>query len=154
MRIGSSKTLFTRGKGQSLVEFALVLPVMVLIVAGIFDLGRAFFASITITNAAREGARYGTLNHGDTAGDFQKICNTTMNEAKSSRIILNPTTSTITISCGTSSQVCQAAGTPDTVCPARQPITVRIQYNYNQMLLQFFMPSGIMMDRQVEMMVP
>jgi Flp pilus assembly protein TadG len=44
-------------RGQSLVEMALVLPLLLLLVAGIIDLGRAFNNYIIITNAAREGAR-------------------------------------------------------------------------------------------------
>ncbi len=43
-------------RGQSLVEFALLLPVFVLFFAATLDLGRLFYAQITLTNAAREGA--------------------------------------------------------------------------------------------------
>jgi Flp pilus assembly protein TadG len=45
------------GRGQSLVEFALILPIFVLVLVGVFDLGRAVFAFNTISQAAREGAR-------------------------------------------------------------------------------------------------
>lgn len=45
-----------RSRGQSLVELALILPVLLFLVAGALDLGRVFFATITVTNAAREGA--------------------------------------------------------------------------------------------------
>ncbi len=48
-----------RDHGQSLVELALTLPLLFLILFGTIDLGRAYFAYVTITNAAREGARYG-----------------------------------------------------------------------------------------------
>lgn len=46
-----------RSRGQSLVEFALILPVFVLILVGIFDVGRAIYAYNTVNNAARQGAR-------------------------------------------------------------------------------------------------
>jgi hypothetical protein len=49
-------------RGQELVEFAIVLPLLFLFLFGVFDLGRMFHAVIGITNAAREGARYYTLN--------------------------------------------------------------------------------------------
>ena len=39
------------------MEFALVLPLLLLVIAGIVDFGRAFFTQIELTNAAREGAR-------------------------------------------------------------------------------------------------
>src|SRR4051794_14391806 len=51
---------FGRGRngrrGQSLVEFALLLPVLLVFLAGALDLGRVFYANITLHNAAREGA--------------------------------------------------------------------------------------------------
>lgn len=46
-----------RSKGQSLVEFALVLPIFILVLVGILDLGRAVYAYNTLNNAAREGSR-------------------------------------------------------------------------------------------------
>ena len=45
-----------RPRGQSLVELALLLPVMMLLFAGALDLGRIFYSQITIENAAKEGA--------------------------------------------------------------------------------------------------
>jgi hypothetical protein len=45
-----------RPRGQGLVEFALVLPVFLVFLAGALDLGRVFYANITLNNAAREGA--------------------------------------------------------------------------------------------------
>jgi hypothetical protein len=45
-----------RTLGQSLVEFALILPVFLLFFAAALDLGRVFYANITLNNAAREGA--------------------------------------------------------------------------------------------------
>jgi Flp pilus assembly protein TadG len=44
-------------RGQALVEFALVVPILLLLVLGIFDFGRAWNLHQTITHAAREGAR-------------------------------------------------------------------------------------------------
>jgi Flp pilus assembly protein TadG len=48
-------------KGQSLVEFALILIVLMLIFMGVFDLGFAVYAYNTISLAAREGARKGIV---------------------------------------------------------------------------------------------
>jgi Flp pilus assembly protein TadG len=50
-----------RGKlGQAIVETALLFPVLCLLVMGSTDLGRVFYYSIEVTNAAREGARQGS----------------------------------------------------------------------------------------------
>jgi Flp pilus assembly protein TadG len=51
-----------RMTGQSLVEFALALPLLVLLVAIAADIGRAFTAYIELGNIAREGARYGAIS--------------------------------------------------------------------------------------------
>ena len=51
-----------RTAGQSMVEFALVLPIFLLIVLGLVDLGRAVFSYTSITNAAREAARLAIVN--------------------------------------------------------------------------------------------
>ena len=49
-------------RGQALVEFALVIPIFLVLLVGLFDLGRAVFAYNTLTNAAREGARIAIVN--------------------------------------------------------------------------------------------
>lgn len=57
----------TSNRGQSLVEFALLLPVFILIVVVIFDLGRAVYYYSAIYNAAREGARNGVVTRDTNA---------------------------------------------------------------------------------------
>lgn len=51
-----------RSRGQALVEIALALPVFLLIVLGLFDVGRGVFMYAGLTNAAREGARLAIVN--------------------------------------------------------------------------------------------
>ena len=46
-----------RDRGAAAVEFALLLPLLLLLIFGIIDFGRALNAQITLTQAAREGAR-------------------------------------------------------------------------------------------------
>ncbi|MGC8634154.1 MAG: TadE/TadG family type IV pilus assembly protein [Candidatus Limnocylindrales bacterium] len=48
--------------GQALVEFALVFPVLIMILFGLVHLGRAVYAYSTIANAARTGARVAIVN--------------------------------------------------------------------------------------------
>ena len=49
--------------GQSLIEFALILPVLLLLITGFLDLGRAVFYYSSLTNAVREATRYAIVNH-------------------------------------------------------------------------------------------
>lgn len=48
-------------KGNVALEFALVLPVLLLFIGGIIDFGRAYWLKQTLTWASREGARYGSI---------------------------------------------------------------------------------------------
>lgn len=49
-----------RSKAQSMVEFALVLPILLVIVYGLLEVGRLIFIYSTVVTAAREAARYGS----------------------------------------------------------------------------------------------
>jgi len=60
-------------KGQSLLEMAFALPVLVLLLAIVVDAGRVFDASIVLKNAAREGARFGSLADPFTPSEIQQL---------------------------------------------------------------------------------
>lgn len=67
-----------RQAGQSLIEFALLIPLMFLLVLGLFDIGRAIFYYAVMNNAAREGSRFAVVqpdcdyhsNPGDCSGGY------------------------------------------------------------------------------------
>ena len=71
-RNGSSR----RTRGQALVEFAIVIPLFLLMLVALFDLGRAVFAYNTLTNAAREGARLAIVNQ-----DLDSVINRAKNQS-------------------------------------------------------------------------
>jgi len=64
------RRLVRQERGASAVEFALVAPLLVLLLLGLIDWGYYFFAAQVVTNAAREGARSGSLD-GKTAAQAQ-----------------------------------------------------------------------------------
>ena len=132
-----STTSHRRTAGQSLVEFALLLPVLVLIAVGVFDLGRAFHALITISNAAREGARYGALHPSDEA----LIIDAAVDEANAQGITIAP--EDVLINC------------PKDVngsCTRGGVLRVTVNYTFES-LLNIFIPATIDMQRYVEMAV-
>jgi len=51
----------SRTLGQSAVEFALVLPMLVLLLVGMMEVGRLVFIYVSVFNAAREAARFGQV---------------------------------------------------------------------------------------------
>ncbi len=158
---------YKKGRGQSLVEFALVLPLLALIVLGALDLGRAFFTLIVITNAAREGARYGTIWFDDDySNNIIGIKNSAIRDASQSGVSLSSTgvscsrdvnfaneflcdTGDVDIS-GTDRQV---EGSYDSKCDRGQPITVSVTYSFSP-VLGLILGSSIDMTREVEMFVP
>lgn len=64
------KPLFnTRGsRGQGLVEFALILPALLLVVVSIIDFGRLMFTISSVASASRDAARYGASVGSDASG--------------------------------------------------------------------------------------
>ena len=50
-----------RSRGQALAEFALAIPLFVLLLFGLIDIGRLVYVNNAISQAAREGARYGAV---------------------------------------------------------------------------------------------
>src|SRR5947207_15951513 len=53
-----ARDIFGGNAGQSLVEVALALPLLLLILIGLADLGRAFYYTTAVASAARQGAAY------------------------------------------------------------------------------------------------
>ena len=63
-------------EGQDIVEFALVLPILMVLLFGIIDFGWIFFSTAMVGNAAREGARFAVMNYEDcvtTPGDYSTL---------------------------------------------------------------------------------
>lgn len=59
--MGQFLHFYRNKRGQALIEFAFILPFLLIIVGGIVDFGLAFFVGQVIENAAREGARAGAV---------------------------------------------------------------------------------------------
>ena len=64
-------------RGQSLVEFAMILPFFLVLLFALVDFGRAFYTWLLVTNAAREGARAAAVQMDSAAIDtriYNSIC--------------------------------------------------------------------------------
>ncbi|HUV94852.1 MAG TPA: TadE/TadG family type IV pilus assembly protein [Anaerolineae bacterium] len=71
--------MFVRGqRGQTLVEFALVLPILVLLLVGMLEVGRLLNAWLIVSNGAREGARYATVgvSEAEVIAKVKEACTT------------------------------------------------------------------------------
>jgi Flp pilus assembly protein TadG len=125
----------SNNRGQELIELAILIPLLLLISFGVLDLGRLYHAAITITNAAREGARYGTFYPSDVSG----IIAATEAEAQASSLDLS--TSLINVSC------------PEG-CDSGLPIRVTVRYDFRLIMGLIFPDPNLQLFRFAEMMVP
>lgn len=103
----------TAESGQTLLEFAVMLPFMLLLLLGIAEIGRAAFITITVTNAATAGAEYGSQNAA-TASDSPGMQNAAFHDADSgtsSGILTQPPVVTSGCACdnGSSGTSCNQA---------------------------------------------
>lgn len=78
-------------RGQSFAELALTLVVLLILVAGIVDLGRAFFTYIALRDAAQEAAVYGSINPTDSSGINDRGMAVLTNRMDTSTVSISPT---------------------------------------------------------------
>ncbi len=79
-------------RGQAIIEFALIFPILLLIIMGIFDLGYAVFANNMIENAARTGARAAAIQANSIEYIKQRARSVApgVNLSNDSQIIISP----------------------------------------------------------------
>jgi len=80
-------------RGQSLVELAISLTVIILLLTGAVEIGLALFQYVTMRDAAQEGALYGSLQPDDDAGMIERA-----RAAASDVLLLDPGDITVTYS--------------------------------------------------------
>lgn len=88
-------------KGQALVEFALALPLVLLLVLGVLEFGRAFQTKIVLTNAAREGTHYFMYKKDDAKTGFTDTETAVLAEWVNSGVSFDNTRDDIDILCFT-----------------------------------------------------
>lgn len=126
------RNLFQKSKhqrGQSLVELAISLTVILMLLSGAVDFGMAFFSYTAMRDAAQEGALYGSFqplvtdSQGNTYFNAQGI--TSRIQQASNFHYLGPVTITVTPTNGIN-YACQGIGPNGTT----NGIQVMIHYNY------------------------
>jgi Flp pilus assembly protein TadG len=131
-RSGMFRPAAYRERGQSLVELAIFMPLLILILACIVDLGRGFYDYIIISNAVMQGARYGASYPGDTDGIRTRVTNET-------------TGTNITL---TSISISYPSGNS-----AGNPIRVAVSYQIYTILGSILGPSQLTLSRSVDAVI-
>jgi Flp pilus assembly protein TadG len=80
-------------KGQSLVEFALVLPLLLLLICGIVDIGRLMFAYASLNMTTQEAVRLGGLGKGDADIKSYAKSHVRVGDASHMNVTITPTES-------------------------------------------------------------
>lgn len=124
-------------KGAAAVEFAIVLPIFLILVFGVIEFGFALYDKALITNASREGARFAILFEDPVNSDTDietrvksKLNYLDDNPSASDLINLGAPGSTVTVS------VLPATRTTGT------DVTVTVNYTYSFLVLPSFMSIG------------
>jgi Flp pilus assembly protein TadG len=113
-----------RSRGQAMVEFVLILPVLLLLILGIYQFGQTYSDYIQVTNAARDGGRKSLVSRGDTTGVADAVA-----AAKNATWWLDKNNMTVTVS----------PGQPWT---QGQTVTVTVKYPYSINILGYVVASG------------
>lgn len=127
-------------KGQNLVELALGLVVLLIIAFGVMDLARVFHSIVVVTNASREGARYGTRNPDDLNGARQAALNEAQNAG-------------VTLTLAEIAATCTDTNTNGR-CDGGQPVVVTVNHTFSTVFGNFFAASPLTISRATQMMVP
>jgi Flp pilus assembly protein TadG len=101
---------------NSIVEVALLMPMLVLILIGTAELGRLAFAAIEVNNAAYAGAAFGSQNHG-TASDSANIATAASNDG--ANVSGLSTSSSLSCACTNGTTVTCSNAAANCVSPAR-----------------------------------
>ena len=112
-----------KNRGQALVEFALVLPVLLVLTMLIIQYGIIFYTSIGVTNLSREGARFAATAPASDTDINKRIKDVAPPNIKYSDLTINIT---------------PASGSPDRVVGTRALIKVEVSYDMKKKL---FLPS-------------
>jgi Flp pilus assembly protein TadG len=113
----------TSQKGQSLVEVALAMPILLLILAGILDLGRAYYTFIALSDAAAEGAAYAAIHPTDVTQIIERAA-----DGSRGLVVLEP----------------EMVSVDFNALNSGNPITVTVQYDYQVLtpIIMTFVPES------------
>ena len=112
--------------GSELIEFAVVLPLLLILMFGIVDFSLALYDKAVVTNASREGARAGI------------VATTPRPDLTAVQGVVSDYCSTYLINFGGAAPVTTASGIGG---GSGSPLTVQVQYYYNFAVISKLIPS-------------
>lgn len=126
-----------RARGQSLVEFALVLVPLLLLILGVIQFGLVFNSYVTMTNAAREGARTGTVYV------FDRGCTKAQNDALRNEAMRTALLSSMNLLSKAAPQFANTAATGSTCTLSGGWTASGTTFTNGDMTVTYAVPAGV-----------
>jgi Flp pilus assembly protein TadG len=117
-----TKSSLNKQKGQSFVELSGLLTILIIMLAGVADFGRAYLVVVELRDAAQEGASYGSYS----PSDFTEIEARVRDTMKDPLDLSDPSVVTIVPALTNPSQAC-AGFDPGTLAPNEIEVTILYQ---------------------------
>jgi Flp pilus assembly protein TadG len=121
--VSDARRLLRGESGATIVEFALVIPVVLLLILVALDFTRALIAYSTVGNASREGVRYAVLHPGATKGKIEQ-------EVERRSQPLSPKALKVVVEYSTDGGATYVAWTPAGSTTKPRNVTVRVSVSY------------------------
>lgn len=135
-------------RGAAALEFALIVPILVMVVFGIVDFGWAMNRDTLVNNAAREGAREGSLNPDATA-----IATVVRNSLSGVEAVgTTPSKITVTVTCRKPDNSTCTNFATDAVSGGTVIVTVALNHSWITPVGSTF-GSGLVLKKTVEMRI-
>ena len=116
--------------GQTAVEFAVVIPVLLLLLLGIFQIGITYYNNESLQTSARDGARAGAIHTGSTLAQIQAYVDAAV---RSNAAGLDTSTSKLVVTSGCT----LPPSTAPTACDQGDTIDVTVTYPWTIGVLAF-----------------
>ena len=128
-------------RGQSMVELALTLPLMVFAILGGADMARAFALQIAVENGSRAGAESYAIDQTPTSAEAQAAAVAEINRTPTA----NASASNVTVTKKQSDGVTACVSPPTIATPCY--VSVRVQYPWSTLIAWPLVPNGGTFDR-------
>jgi len=120
-----------QSRGVAILEFAVVLPLLLLVLFGIIEMSLVLYDQAMITNASREGARYGILFNVDSDGAYTPMSTAQIQDKVNTYLADH----LVSFAAANATTTVSGGGAPGV------PLTVRVQYTYTFLVLPNFANS-------------
>jgi len=122
-------------KGAAAIEFALILPLLLLLTFGIIEFSLILYDKAMITNACREGARQGIVYRTNSAGDYSPLSAAEIEAVVNNYLYSGGSLRLISLGADNTPSITIISGAASTGEPL---LSVRVAYTYNFLVLPNF----------------